>query len=120
MSELDINQKALAERTGIDEGVISRYVNDQRKRPGARELANIAKALNLSLSWLYDESGPKRFGATAEAEVSFSWPSDTPEEVRIAVQQQVLVERELHRRALIPYWVARMEALLAELTRRRG
>lgn len=120
IAELGVTKTALAARAGVSGATITRYIKNERQ-PKVAELAAIARALQVSLSWLYDGSGPKRFGPSGEPELSIDWPAETPEAVRIAVQQQVLAERDAHRRALIPYWQERMRAILAaQLERARS
>jgi transcriptional regulator with XRE-family HTH domain len=114
MKELGLSQKELAERTGISAPAISRYIANERPNPGAHELAAIARALDVTLSWLYDESGPKRLTSGDPELTTFEWPGETPEVIRIAVMRRVLHERDAHRSALITYWHQRMREIIDE------
>lgn len=121
MADLKISQTDVAVRSGVSAPTVSRYLSGERPNPRAAELAAIAKALGVTLSWLFEGVGPKHPPTSGEPELaSFEWPTDTPEAVRIAVQQQLLAEREAHRVALIPYWTGRMKVLLAAEIRRRS
>lgn len=121
VDDLKISQADLAARSGLSAATVSRYLSGERHNPRAVELAAIAKALGVTLSWLFDGVGPRYTSTPGDPELSsFDWPSGTPEGVRIAVQQAVLAEREEHRVALIPYWNGRMKSLLAAANRGRS
>ena len=51
MSNQDITQKDLAMRLNVQEATISRYINNSRE-PNAKNLANIATALNTTVDYL--------------------------------------------------------------------
>lgn len=112
-----MRQKDLADRVGLDPGRLSRFISGTRKNMGIEEVARLATALDVTLSWLYEDAGPRGRAPEREPELAtFEWPSGTSEAVRIAVQQQVLKEREAHRRALVPYWHGRMKDALEALS----
>lgn len=118
LKELGISQAELAKRSGVSPATISRYIGGERENPRVLEAAAIARALGVSLAWLYDATGPKRLTPGGDPELaSFQWPPGAPEAARIAVQVAVLAEREAHRRALIPYWHERMRVLLDQAMR---
>lgn len=53
LSTKRIKQAELAQKTGINKGLISRYVNGE-VQPVGENLVKIAKALDVSPFWLYD------------------------------------------------------------------
>ena len=60
MTEQNITQKALAERLGVTEATISRYMNMDRI-PKSTLLANIATALNTTTDYLLYGQNIKNF-----------------------------------------------------------
>jgi transcriptional regulator with XRE-family HTH domain len=58
ISENNINQRELAEKTGISEVTISRYINGQRI-PTVENLVRIAKVFNVSTDYIVGISSPE-------------------------------------------------------------
>lgn len=53
MESAEITQRELADRTGLSEGTISRYINKQ-SMPGVKAIINIAYVLDCSMDDLID------------------------------------------------------------------
>lgn len=58
ISENEIKQRELADRTGISEVTISRYVNGERI-PTVENLVKIAKVFNVSTDYIVGLSNPE-------------------------------------------------------------
>lgn len=58
ISENNINQRELAEKTGISEVTISRYINGQRI-PTVENLVRITKVFNVSTDYIVGISNPE-------------------------------------------------------------
>lgn len=66
LEERDLKQKQLAEKIGVTEVTISRYINAEREpRPGI--LVNIAKSLDVSVDYLLGVSNVQTLGEGAKA-----------------------------------------------------
>ena len=68
----DVSQAELARRTGIDEKEISRYEHG-RRRPGDERLIRIAGALEVPVSWFFDEHDAGVL-LTGPHQLRESWP----------------------------------------------
>jgi len=53
---LNLTQQALARKAGVSDSEVSRLLHGQSKRPGLQNVARLAKALEVSLDYLADDS----------------------------------------------------------------
>lgn len=60
MAEKGLNNRTLADRSGISAVSIGNYVNGNRKPGGPEEIASIAMVLDISIDYLYGLSDEKR------------------------------------------------------------
>lgn len=105
----------LASASGVSEPTISRYMTGGREHPRIDQLAALARALDVTLGWLYDGSGPRSRPEDGDPEIAaFAWPASTPEPLRLRVIERVVEERGSHRKALVPYWHERMRRILED------
>lgn len=73
----NISQKELAEKAGVTESTVSRYVNNQRGEFG--HIKNLCETLGISADWLLDIKGDKQT------------PNDDLKEIRDICAQYMLL-----------------------------
>lgn len=56
MLELGFSQQALAQKSGVSDSEVSRLLKGQSKRPGLHNILRLARALEVSVDYLADDS----------------------------------------------------------------
>ena len=58
MGELGVTQTALAEKAGVDEGIISRLLSGERPECSFYAVTRLLLALNISIDWAIGDAPP--------------------------------------------------------------
>jgi transcriptional regulator with XRE-family HTH domain len=56
MAQLGLSQQALAQKSGVSDSEVSRLLKGQSKRPGLHNILRLARALDVSVDFLADDT----------------------------------------------------------------
>lgn len=87
MLQLGLSQQALAQKSGVSDSEVSRLLKGQSKRPGLHNILRLARALDVSVDFLADD--------TLQDDPFQDLPSAPPEEEAVLELVRSIGSREV-------------------------